>query len=555
MRRTVGFWFCLLVVRCFVFVRSTTITGTVDTAGTIGESATFQCNVTYTAPDGSIYWSYYPASAGGSVEQIYFSGYPEKIAPGFSVSSVGTGHYDLTIDSITFEHGVRYECRTDVYSIKGTAELIALDAMYCPPSGQEILEGTDVLIGCGVKYTGAIPPTLTWTDDNALNMTSEIEHGDRVVNATMNVTLGPEHDDVVLTCLLEFNSTYPTYTNNCTTLYYVLYNVTNMETEPKGDANGYLGNLPVDSNIRCIASGRPAPDFRWVETANPSNIVSDTENMTITDDMVSDGAVNYYTCIANNTVEGVPSEQFLNISFIASANGDTVVQSGVVTWVIVVAVVVPVVVIAAAAIGGYFLYKHHKDKKAKKKKSTTPTTTTATAQSASSQPLLYTPSSNPPPQTSVPLNTTASRYYAPMSNVNYGVNQNGAGLPPPRLGGAISPNTSDRNSAGFADLGALGAPVIPMVSTHPGSNHGSSTRLYAAPAVSMRPNPVTYPYQPSQSVHGAGSAPPGSSSSTGSRTPSYYGPPVGRQPSPGPAAGPGLSYAPSVDASHHSSLV
>jgi len=539
-------------------VNSATIDGPEDTAGTVGETSTMTCTSTLDSGDAATIWQYYPTP---SAVVIYNSKdtSPSRI-PGFSVESLGSGRYDLTILNVSLDLGVLYECKTDFSDVKKEARFTALDRMICPASSTEVFEGDEVVVACSVKYRGEVPPSLTWTDDNWLNITSDFYRTDGFAEASMNITMGPEHDDVVFTCLLDFNDTGVAYTTNCTTFYYVFHNVTAIEMEPPADENGYLGYLEVGSNITCIAGGRPSPDFVWTDMAD-NTVLSNTENVTITEDMATD-ELKTFLCTASNEVNGVFNSQELNVTFNVGTD-PSVVSSSVEAWVIAVAVVVPIVVLAAAGIGGYCLYRYCRNKK-DKKKTTTPTTPTATTTTATisrynassdptTEPFLgsYNPSSQPPQQQPISLG-----YSGPTSNGNYGTQ------PPAPRPGTLNSSGSDRNSSGFADLGAprVIPGVVPgsvPVATHPGSNFGSSSRLYAAPQpVSMRPNPVTYPYQPPQSV--AGTGPPGSvrpqsaSSQSSSRAPSFYGTPGVQGP---PPATSGMRYAPSIDASHHSSLV
>jgi hypothetical protein len=435
-------------------------------------------------------WSYYP---GSTADKIYSSKdggifiLPDK----FGISQdVTVGRYDLVILNVSLDLGVKYECGFETSGQKKFAEFIAVDPLQCPPVGQEVLEGSNELVECFAYFHGAITPFVNWTD--AVSEPS-IVRTTNVTYSRMNVTFGAEHDAMEWVCQLEFTEAgAPDYTDNCTTYYYVLHGVRDIESFPPADENGTtIGDVAVGEQVTCTASGRPLPTFQWYDPVD-GQLLSAEANLTATEEMI--GLVTY-TCFANNTVDGISYFAERNFTFnVYDPNGGAVTSNSVEPWVIAVAVVVPLVVLILAGIASFFIYRHYEKKKQKKKKgsasTTTPivTTQTMTTTNTENQPFLYggQPASGPPRTNASAIPPASAARYMPPTYEPQNM----------RNGQRPGSGSTDRDSAGFADLGGVRVPL-----------GGSTTVIYTpAQPVNMRPNPMSYPYQPPPGVMAAGRA-------------------------------------------------
>lgn len=194
-------------------VNSSTINGPVDTAATVGETATMYCTSKLDGGDVSTIWQYHPVQ---KAEIIYDSrDNSSSRFPGFSVEPRVRGQYNLKILKVSLNHAVLYQCRTDYTYVMKEARFTALEKIICPG---RVYNGTNTFVVCSVRFKGAIPPSLTWSNDGGIIIASQTSITDGVVKASMNVTID-SYQDVTFKCSLDFKPSSIAYTNKCYTYY------------------------------------------------------------------------------------------------------------------------------------------------------------------------------------------------------------------------------------------------------------------------------------------------------------------------------------------------
>lgn len=269
------------------------------------------------------------------------------------------------------------------------------------------------------------------------------------------------------TCNLTFPSdTGLDYEDSCSTYYFVKHGVSTVDIGL--DTSNGIPDVYVGDVINCTANGRPEPSVSWFDSEWIE--LSSTYSLEITDDLLNRAQPVTCSCVASNTVDGVPYEAFNNVTF--NVRAAIIVKSGgVEPWVIAVSVVVPVVCLTAAGVGGYFFYRHRRNKKEKKKKAasngSTRVNSSYTAVSTTQDPY-------PPRPTA-----TAAAYSAGPAAAPRNFTPTGSGTHTPAAGG----------------YGALGVQYYT----------GSNTALNASINSNQPSNRPAYPYNPRQGEAGGAS--------------------------------------------------
>jgi hypothetical protein len=275
----------------------------------------------------------------------------------------------------------------------------------------------------------------------------------------------PEHDGMTFMCDVTFPQS--DYTDNCSTVYYVLHGVSRVSVSShEPDGNGEY-HVQVEDIVTCSSNGRspspsPSPTLRWLFTDTMTE-VSKGPDLKILEEYRKRERPVKFTCEAQNVVDGVEYTATGNFTLWIDAKPNPGPStSGVEPWVIAVAVCVPVVVITAAVIIGFCFYRRRKAKKTPPPKPRSTTT-----------PVVYSPvgTQDPAPYTAQSVRSTASPVY---------------GVAIPRTVTPAGHALGTDSPGGHGDLG---------VRYYTGSNQALNTAGAPSPMPSTQQRPA-YPYNP-----------------------------------------------------------
>jgi hypothetical protein len=400
-------------------------------------------------------------------------------------------------------------------------DVVGIDPVQCPTSGQQVMQGTSVELNCTVNYyehtqggPGKTVPTLSWTTSTGQVISGyQMRNSPTMASIGANITLEPINDQMNFTCSISFpmmaSMTLPVvnlYNYTCQTYFTVIYpvssvNVTYMpmvSNTGSSSTGGSVWNNTTNSTIssgggsmpvtmlavpsivyvgdylNCSANGRPQPSVVW--NNQQQTAVGSGAALQITQAMATQQQPLTFICIATNVVSGVTYIVSENLTVTVEASRGAA-SAGAEPWQIAVAVCVPVGCVLLAAIIGFLVYRNKKSSSTKKVPVTTnnatPRTTTAYTPLTTTEPIRAKPA---------PPATTVSRSPPPASS-----NQKSGALPrtTPPIGGVA--NLSGHESP--AGHGALG------VAMYNGSNPALDASYNSAngvPRGAAPPNSAAY---------------------------------------------------------------